>query len=307
MAHYNIQSTKGIAGVTGNKPISILRDNSFGTADEVGEYKSPLFPKCTKEIRVIFDQRSNTWPVALSKDELNAIVADFGFEDEDGSRIITADKNHRSDPFFNHDDLIARIEEGNLSMDDETPIGLFWKKVAEADDMNYDINNDTDNPLQRARQSFKITTDDNENKKVVRDQDEGMRATELLHTMTDERMKEVARAMGIELPGKIESRQLKATLFEKITLRKDAKTNEGVRNIEAFLKTAEMSTKETELRSMITEAVEKRILQKRQFGHLYFAEIKVGNNIEQVYDFMGEQTNEALMSELIRFVKESRA
>lgn len=286
----------------------MFKEDDRGNREEVGDYKNSLLPYGGRRHRVFYDEEKRQYRIGLSNKELSELAEKIKLVDPKSKQLIkVADKHNEHCEFFKHEELCIIVANEGITLDDEDAWGKFWKAAVEYESKMFDIDGQTDNPLVKAVQDYRVTTSGYSEKEIDRDITESMRATEIYHSIKDdfEQMKETAKAMEIVIGKNPDIALLRQAIFAKITTEKDFKTRDGERFIERFLRINDMPTDEKNLLAAITDAIGFKIIEKK--GRRYFFEEEVlGTTHNKVYETLQEEGNKRLKAQILALVKEKQ-
>jgi hypothetical protein len=305
MAFYIISSS-GQNGLFEKGLAKLYMTDENGKASSNGDYKKQDLPGASKEIRPQWDQKKSIWDVAdLSDKDLQETIIDLSLQNDDkDEQIESANKKNRRDPFFNNIELYLDIKSGGTRVDDETAIGRFWLAVARANHRKFDINGETDNPLDKQSQEFEVTKAGINELRSTKDQQEVKRATKLLFKLTYKQQKAVARGFEIQLGDDPEPDVLEEVLHNKITAQKDHKhKGSGLRNIDYFFQMTDMPEDDLNTRDAVQLAIDKRILVKDN-KNIMFDKINLGTTVEAAAKFLTKVENLDTKASLLAAIKE---
>lgn len=283
----------------------MFSEDQNGRRTDQGDYKNALLPGGSRSHRVRYDSDKRRYNIVIDQKALNRIVYALNLTDSKTEKLIeTANLNNEFDPFFNHPDLVLEVPNRGLTLDDQTPWGEFWMFAAKSEPLMFNINGTTENPIIRKNQEFVVTTAGHDKKEVDTAQLEGERATGIYHAIKDDfkRLLQNCRAMDIVVDDSSDIEMMRTALYRKITIDKDMKTRDGVRNIERFLQNNDMKQAEFALRATVTEAIGLGIIAK-EGRKLVFDDIVLGTNAQQAFDFLSQKKHEDMKGMLLARVK----
>lgn len=305
---FTIRPTGGF-GLVERGLAKVYRDNPEGGREEVSDYHSTMLPGGGRSHRVFWDEKNRVYPIDLSKDQLNRIAKEMRLLDKTTKKLIeSADARNEYDPFFCHENLFLEVPNEGISMDSDNAEGEYWLAAIKSEPKLFNLNNNTDNPLVKKVQEFKVITAGHSDVEIKASLKEGRRATEIYHANKDDYawLKDIARGLDIILGDNPDIELLRDQIFLKITTEKDFKTRDGVRFIDKFLALTDMSQNERATRAKVTEAIGLHIIVRE--GRKYsFEDEVIGSTPEKVYEFLSREENADIKGKILARIAEKAA
>lgn len=288
----------------------VYRDDEEGKQEQVGDYNNALLPMGSKSHRVMYDTKKKKYDINLSKEVLDSIAERMKLVDPETKKLIKkADPHNEYDPFFKHDSLTLEVPNGGITLDDETAEGEYWFEAIKNEPKRFNIDNKTDNPLEKKMQEFKVTTAGHSEKEVKKEITEGERATGIYHAIKDDVTKMVAACRGLDIVVEDQPTDMKTVqqaVFSKITIEKDFKTQDGIRNIQKFLDLFDMPEKDFATRAAVGKAIGLKIIERQ--GRKYeFEDEVLGTTPDKVYDYLSRKENEETLGKILSRLKKTGA
>jgi hypothetical protein len=284
----------------------MYRDDDRGKPRPVGEYKNALLPHGVKTHRVFYNSKKRIYEINIPSKVLNEIALKLRFTDPLTKQVITkADVNNEFDPFMIQEELVLEVPNSGLTLDDEDPWGLFWLYAIKSAPKKFNLDNNTDNEAVKRAQEFKVTTAGKTEVEIDESVKEGMRATEIYHSIKDDfrQMMICCRALDIVVADNPPIDMLQKAIYLKITTEKDYRTKDGMRNIERFLSIQDMKTDDRETRAKVTEAIGLGIIEKEN-RKLMFEERNLGSSPEKAFEFLMRKENADMKARLLALVSQ---
>lgn len=276
-----------------------------GRKTVVGKYNKPTAPGALRIYKPQFKRKpSNKFQIDMSQAEVNSLVTQIGFLDSKGDLIKEANLQNASDKFFTHNDLYLRIEGGVALLDDEIPFDKFFIACLRADP-KFQFSDGTKNPAMSALVEYKVTMagdiEDEESQEIS----DGVKAIELLLSMSFEKQVKTLNAMGVRTSDP-DPERVKSLLSRKI-LKEGDEINSitGETNTNLFIRLASSSTEELSLRSIIGEARKARVIGKKSGGKFVFGDLEIGRNLEEVYNYLSSDDNIDIKNDIIKSLKDN--
>lgn len=306
---YTIRPT-GTMGLVERGVARVYRDDENGKQEQVSDYNNALLPMGSRSHRVLYDTKRRKYDINISKDSLSRIAKEMRLVDPITKKLIeTADLHNEFDPFFSHDLLTLEVPNGGITMDTETAEGEFWFEAIKSEPKKFNIDNKNDNPLEKKMHEFKVTTAGHSEKEVKKDIDEGKRATGIYHANKDNVKWCVTVCRGLDIVVEDQPDDLgvlQDAIYSKITLEKDFKTQDGVRNIEKFLILTDMKKSDFEIRGAIGKAIGLKIIERN--GRKYeFEDEQLGPTPDKVFDYLTRKENEETLGKILARLKKQGA
>lgn len=290
MAIYTITNTKKNTFMKMNGDPTIYKEDSEGIPIATGTYKSNTIPGTFSIKKIKWDATKRKYDLDIDKNVLNDLVKEIGFFDKNGMAIESANLNNERDPFFSHNDLFFKIENGANSVDDSTPFGrlqMMWMKQQP----EYSMKGDVVNPALNVLRKYTISTaaiDNDVEAKVV---DQTIEAISLLNAMTYDIQCSILKAMGVPVRN-AEPSIVKSTLFRKITDDKNLTVfGSNKKNIDLFLELASADSSTINLKGIVTMAKEYGLVSKGKNGFYKYGEIELGRTLAEVNTFLANKDN----------------
>lgn len=303
---YTIRPT-GAFGLVERGLAKVYRDDEEGKQEQVGDYQNSLLPMGSRSHRVLFDTKRRLYDINISKDDLNRIAKEMRLMDKETKKLIeTADKFNEYDAFFSHESLTLEVPNGGITLDTDTAEGEYWWNAIQNEPKKFNIDGKgNDNPLEKKLHEFKVTTAGHSEKELKKDLTEGQRATGIFHANKDNVKWCVTVCRGLDIIVEDQPDDLGAlheAIFSKITIEKDYKTQDGIRNIEKFLALTDMKKSEFNLRGEIGKAIGLKIIKRQGKKYEYDDEV-LGTTPDKVYDYLSRKENEETLAKILAQLK----
>lgn len=282
----------------------LKQKNIEGEIVSDSRYVKPTVPKSLRNYVPHLHYKKNTFVIALEQKELDKLVEQIGFYDDNGDVIKTAPLKNPNAPFWKHPDLNIMLSGSGTTLDDDNPLHKFWIKCFEADP-RFKFVGDNLPPSIASRVQYTVTKVTDVLNEKTEANDETYRAMKLLTTHEDdhEKLTSILRAMGTNVRNP-NPKLVRDALLRKITEQKDVYVSgRSERNIEMFIRLCESTTKDLEMKSLITVARKKGIITKSN-GNIYnYGDFKLGKNLNQVEEFLTSPDNSEILVELMQKTK----
>jgi len=282
--------------------VKITRENAKGEK-KTEPFRGKLIPGVFKHKRIKWDKKKREFPITLKQKDLDAIVERMNLVDEDGNRIVKADRYNRFDPFFRHDDLYYHVSSDVQRMTDEDPkdklfLNYFQNTKGEVhlyeDDKAGSTKSDSQVHADFVLIESRTLDEAVEDKKYTKVQ----RATSLINgsdLKKSQRIK-ILKAMGIVNADKMEQDLINRELFNRVVYERDRKVN-GEKYVDLFLRLADSSDVDLDIESMISDARSLYII-KKSGGNYKFGSYNLGSTLKEVKAFLAEKRNSDILERL---------
>lgn len=260
-----------------------------------------------KSVRVYTPPRSykkNTFLVNLDQKELNKLVTEIGFYDENGKLITEAPLRNPRAAFWVHKELRLSLEGRGTTLDDENPLHRFWLKCFEAD-RRFQFYGDKNPPSAASTIEYTVSKIGDDISEQAAASDETYEAMKLLTTLEEDfdRMVSVVRAMGVSVSNP-DPKMVRNVLLRKITDHKDIyATGTTERNIEVFTRLAKAKTEVLSVKGLVTDARNKGIIVKKADGHYVYGDLKLGKTLKDIEDYLNDKDNIEIKLEITQKIK----
>lgn len=288
----------------GNDDPMLKRETDEGDVLTERKFQGNAVPGSTKDYVPQFKMTRNRYLVDMTQDELNQLIQDgLDLFDEDGNKIERANLRNINDPFFKHSDLHIVFESGQATFDDEIPLHKFWLACFRADP-NFMFAGEEVNPAMSAKVKYRVTstaTEEAINEKV---ESEAIRAVDIFYKMNHDEKVKVLKAMGVYIED-ADPEKVRKLLYRKISDDKDAinrKTRE--RNIDSFLRFAEMDPDKLNLQSLISDARKEGLIVKGTGNKYYYQDVAMGRTLDDVYVYLNDEDNNDMLNVIASKLKE---
>lgn len=300
----------GTLGLVERGLARVYRDDEDGKQEQVSDYNNALLPMGSRSHRVLYDTTRRKYDISISKEEINRIAKEMRLVDPETKKLIeTADPHNEFDPFFKHEALTLEVPNGGITMDTDTAEGAYWWEAIKSEPKKFNVDNKNDNPLERKLHEFKVTTAGHSEKEVKKEVTEGQRATGIFHANKDNVKWCVAVCRGLDIVVEDQPSDMGVVhdaIYSKITLEKDFKTQDGIRNIEKFLILTDMKKADFEIRALIGKAIGLKIIERT--GRKYeFEDEQLGTTPDKVYDYLSRKENEETLGKILARLKKPGA
>lgn len=288
-----------------NRQHDILEEVN-GRKTVVGKYNKPTAPGSLRIYKPQFKSKpSNRFLIDITQAELDKIVQELSFLDDNGQVIKTANMKNAGDPFLKHDDLYIRIENGTALLDDEVPLDKFFLACFKADP-KFMFTGGKINPAMSALVEYSVTMAGDVMDEDVIELEDGLRATELLFNMEFSKQVKVLNSMGIRTSDP-DPKMVMQLLYKKITKEKDQPNPiTGETNLVLFLRLAENTSEQLNLKVIIADARKKRVIGKKDNGKYVFGDLDLGRSLDDVFNFLSNDENGDVRNDIIRALKNGK-
>lgn len=286
-----------------NKPHDIY-EMKDGRKEVIGKYSQPNAPGSVRIYKPKF--RKGKLMAELTNKEFQNIVKEMSLIDKNGRTIEKANMNNPADPFFIHLDLYFRIKGGSTSVNDEFAKDRFFLSCFKADP-EFRFAGEKVNPALTPLVSYQVTKAGDVEQDITESTTRSLQAMTLLLAMSYEKKLKVLSAMGVVLNENPDPEVVTNVLYKKITEEANVKsfaTNES--NLDIFLRLAESSSEELNLREMVAGARKARIIGKKAGNKYTYGELVLGRNLEEVYSFMSDDENIDIRTEILKSLKNGK-
>jgi hypothetical protein len=269
---------------------TIYKEDMEGNKVPSGTYRSNTIPGTFAIKKIKWNATKRKYDLDIDPKLLDELVKDMGFFSKNGDAIVTANIRNQMDPFFAHNDLFFKIENGANSIDDSTAFGrlqAIWMKQQP----EYEFKGEASNPALNALRNYTISTTAIDNEVEAKIIDKTIEAIELLNAMTYDIQCSLLKAMGVAVRG-AEPSIVKATLFRKVTDDKNlVPQGSSKNNIDLFLELAREESSVINLKGIVTMAKEYGMVAKSKNGFYRYGEIDLGRTIGEVNTFLSNKEN----------------
>lgn len=287
----NNTQKKSFMKSNGSEP-DMYKKGEDGLPISVGKYKGNTIPGTFVIKKIKWDVTKRSYDINIPLDELNEIVNAIRFFDKSGNKIEKANPRNERDPFFLHDDLFFKIENGSNSLDDDVPLNrlqLAWMKSSSSPEFH--IQGDKDNPAMRALKNYTVSTPALDNAAASTETDNTIEAIKLLDSMTYDIQCTILKAMGVPVRD-AEPIIVRNTLFRKITEDKNLLAyGTQKKNLPLFLELARTNSSDLNIRGIVTMAKDHGIISKGKDGQYKFGDMPLGRTLNDVQSFLLEKDN----------------
>lgn len=285
-----------------------LKNKKLEDGNEViseSTYMQPSMPKSFRVYTAPLSYKKNMYLIECSQEDLDKLVAEIGFYDDNGNMIVKAPKKNPNAPFWKHPDLKLVISNAGTTLDDENPLHKFWLLCFEADP-RFRLMGEKLPPSIASRVQYTVSKVSDKLGGQSESNDEAYTAMKLLTANEDnyDKLVSILRAMGTDVR-KPNPRLVRDALMRKITDFKDLYVQgTAERNIERFIRLAEASTEDLEIKSLVTKARKRGMITKNSRNEYTYGDFKLGTSLDKVEGFLGDGDNVDILNELLEKTKD---
>jgi len=278
----------------------IMQENDEGRPVLDKAYVKPTLPQVRRRITPNVDYKTNRIALDIKQEDLDKLVAEIGFYDQDQKLIKEAPMKNPNAPFWKHRDLYLDIPGSGLTLDDEIARDRFWLEVMKAD-RRFILKGDSVPPSRAKKVLYTIKKVSDEVSGLDESQDELFLANELLvkHQDDHEKLVDVLVAMGTKVK-KGNPKVVRNALMTKITQHKDQKVpGTEERNIEAFIRLMQSNTEEIAKKKYISEALKKGILTRDDRNEYFYGDLSLGGSRKDTEEFLLSEEGKDIMDQIM--------
>ena len=269
------------------------------------EYVKPTMPKAMRVYVPPVSYKKRKYLINLSQKELDELVKEIGFYDENGKVIEEAPLRNLNAPFWKHKDLKLVLEDHGTVLNDDIPLDRFWLRCFEVDP-RFRFADEQLSPSKLSKVQYTVVKFKDKYNEISKDLDVTYNAIKLLGAMENDldKMVDILRAMGTNIRDKSNPKLIRQALYRKITEYKDIfvpGTSET--NLETFIKLAKNTdNRKLMIKSLITQALSKGLIAKKKNKYFY-GDLQLGTSKAAVEQYLNDSENEMVLTELMEKIK----
>lgn len=269
----------------------------------IGEWNNQELPSTVQGRRVRWSLSKHRWLLLdenqkeLSQEALDELVQGSYLTYEEGLNkgqlITTANPNNGKDPFFNHSLLNTMLREGNGKLD---------KDVNKKDRLLvYGLRGHNDvgtakegNTSGRIR--YVLSDKGEETNSAIEIMKKSQLASKYLENLTDGKRLVVAKIMGLGVNNSSNRDTVDLALYNA-TKTSNKKTTEGITLQELFIKICQMDSEELNLRHLIAQAKDNRVIKLTKTGYTFNGS-RIASTDSGLYDYFKKPDNHEILLSL---------
>lgn len=266
----------------------------------LGEYKRERFPNSTQGERpILFSTKNRKYMLKNytgNSDELNALVKRCNLHNDMknhkgyDSIIESCDIYNLKDPFFNNKQLKVVLDEGYGVLNTEHPLDFILYEGILVNS-RFQIGGENSNPMLSGRAKYIIVDSSIDKEAKKQDREDRKLAEKLIESMSDDKKRSVALAMGLIVKEDTDIGQI-TDLLEEAAIDTKKSVTSNISRQKYLIKLAQATNDELEARSYINKAFKEGIIKRDRESNSYLLfGVQIGKDKQAVINYLVNPIN----------------